>query len=75
MITAGIDLGETYVKAVILKDTKIGGYSITPTSYNNDITARLVLGQALEISNLDYNDIDFINLLDFCGRPECTYYM
>ena len=71
MITAGIDLGETYVKAVILKDSKIGGYSIAPTSYNNDITARLVLGQALEISNLDYNDIDFI-VSTGCGRRETS---
>jgi predicted CoA-substrate-specific enzyme activase len=71
MITAGLDLGETYVKAVILEDSKIGGYSIAPTTYNYDITARIVLGQALDISKLDFNEIDFI-VSTGCGRRETS---
>jgi predicted CoA-substrate-specific enzyme activase len=64
-------LGETYVKAVILKDSVIGGYRIAPTSFDPDITARVVLGQALDISNLDFNDIDFI-VSTGCGRRETS---
>jgi predicted CoA-substrate-specific enzyme activase len=71
MITAGLDLGETYVKAVILKDLDISGYSIAPTSYDPDKTSKNVLSNALESSGIDLNDIDFI-ISTGCGRRESS---
>ena len=67
MITAGLDLGETYVKAVIIKDSCISGYSIAPTSYDPDKTSKYVLNSALESSYINLSDIDFI-VSTGCGR-------
>jgi predicted CoA-substrate-specific enzyme activase len=60
MITAGVDLGLAYVKAVILKDWKVVGYSIGPTGYDQDLTSKHVLENAYENAGLKFDDIDFI---------------
>lgn len=60
MITAGVDLGLTSVKAVILKDGMRVGYSIAPTGSNLDLTAKHVLEKALKMAALKREDIDFI---------------
>ena len=60
MITAGVDVGLTYVKAVILKNWERIGYSIAPTGYNPALTSKRVLEKALEMAKLDLEDIDFI---------------
>ena len=60
MITAGVDLGIRCVKAVILKDWHRVGFSFAPTGYNPDLTAKLVLEQALKMAGLKREDIDFI---------------
>lgn len=60
MITAGVDLGLTYVKVVILKDWERVGYNIARTSYDHDLTSRFVLENALKMAALRRDDIDFI---------------
>lgn len=60
MITAGVDLGSTYVKVVVLKDRERAGYHIAPTGHNHDLTSKLVLNKALDMANLEREDIDHI---------------
>ena len=60
MITAGVDVGLTYVKVVILKDLERVGYSIAPTGSDPDITSKYVLKEALNMASLKKEDIDFI---------------
>jgi predicted CoA-substrate-specific enzyme activase len=60
MITAGVDLGETYVKAAILKDWELVGYGVAPTEYNHDLSSKTVLKKALLMAGLKKDDINFI---------------
>jgi len=60
MITAGVDLGSTYVKAVVLKDRKMVGYGVAPTGHDHDQTSRNVLDEALRMAGLDQKDINYI---------------
>ncbi|MCK5773896.1 MAG: hypothetical protein KAH57_08925 [Thermoplasmata archaeon] len=60
MITAGVDLGSTYVKASIIQDGKRVGYGVSPTGHNHDQTSRKVLDQALEMAGLKFEQIDHI---------------
>ncbi len=61
MITAGVDLGSTYVKVVILKDEETLGYAVGPTGPNHDETSKRLLGQALATAGggLSQEDIDY----------------
>ena len=68
MITAGVDLGLTYVKAVILKDWERVGYSIAPTGHDPDLTSKRVLEKALEMAALKRENIDFIVSTGFGRR-------
>ncbi len=60
MITAGIDLGSTYLKVVVLRNGKQVGYHIAPTGHDHDITSRQVLDRALEMADLERESIDYI---------------
>ncbi len=60
MISAGIDLGSTYVKAVVLKDLKRVGYGVAPTGYDHDLTSRKVFSTALEMAGLEQKDVEHI---------------
>ena len=60
MITAGIDLGSTYLKAVVLSDMAVTGYAVLPTGHDHDETARAALGIALQMANLRQEDIRYI---------------
>lgn len=60
MITAGIDLGSTYVKSVVLKDWKRVGYDVAATGYDHDLSSRKVLEGALKMGGLEREDIDHI---------------
>lgn len=60
MITAGLDLGLTYVKVVIFRDWKRVSFSIAPTGFDNDLTSKSVFENALEKAALKKEDIDFI---------------
>ena len=60
MITAGIDLGSTYVKAVVMADGAVRGYGVSATGPDHDATARSVLGEALQMAGLKDADIGYI---------------
>ncbi|ODS39777.1 MAG: hypothetical protein A7315_02875 [Candidatus Altiarchaeales archaeon WOR_SM1_79] len=60
MITAGVDLGSTYLKVVILKDKKRVGYGVAPTGHDHDLTSKQVLDEALLMSDLKKDEIDYI---------------
>jgi predicted CoA-substrate-specific enzyme activase len=60
MITAGVDLGSTYLKAVVIKDWERVGYGVSPTGHDHDLTSKEVLGKALEMASLKEADIDYI---------------
>ncbi len=60
MITAGVDLGSTYVKASIVQDGKRVGFGVSPTGHNHDQTSRKVLDQALEMAGLKFEQIEHI---------------
>ncbi len=71
MITAGIDLGSTYVKAVVLNDMKRVGYGIAPTGNDHDRSSREVLDRALEMAGLKISDIEHITSTGY-GRRVTT---
>jgi len=60
MITAGVDLGSTYVKVVVLDDRKRVGYHIAATGHDHDLTSRQVMNSALGMAELNGEDIDYI---------------
>ncbi len=60
MITAGIDLGSTYVKTVVMADGAVKGYGVSPTGPDHDETARSVLAGALQMAGLRREDIGYI---------------
>jgi len=56
MIVAGVDIGSSMAKAVILEDGKVLGTGIVPTGSNSAETARLVVEKALNASGLSMKD-------------------
>jgi predicted CoA-substrate-specific enzyme activase len=68
VITAGIDLGSTYVKAAVLRDGYRVGYGVAPTGNDHEISSRLVLGQALEMADMELKDIEHITSTGYGRR-------
>lgn len=61
MLTAGIDVGSSTSKAVILQDDKILSYSIIPTSAESMDSAQRVFNEALgKIQSISPSDIGWI---------------
>lgn len=60
MIVAGIDIGSSSAKAVILENSRILASSIIPTGIDSAETARKVMDQALNSSGLLLQDIKYI---------------
>ncbi|MBN1389431.1 MAG: hypothetical protein JXA22_02200 [Candidatus Thermoplasmatota archaeon] len=60
MITAGVDLGSTYVKAVVVKDQERVGYGVAPTGHDHDVTSKKVLGSALLMAGIEFGEVDHI---------------
>ncbi len=60
MITAGLDLGSTYVKAVVLKDKRRVGYAVLPTGNDHVKASRVVLEKALEMASIEVGDVEYI---------------
>ena len=59
--TAGIDVGSTYTKAVILsEDDQIVGRGLLKTGFKLNEAAERALQQALTQVNLDQNDLDYL---------------
>ncbi|MDG6226202.1 MAG: acyl-CoA dehydratase activase [Candidatus Thermoplasmatota archaeon] len=71
-ITAGIDLGSTYVKGVVMKDRSVVGYAVTPTGEDHDATARGVLGEALKMAGVGFEVIERITSTGY-GRRIATF--
>jgi len=60
LITAGVDLGSTYVKAVVIKDGRRVGYGVAPTGHDHDLSSKKVLHDALSMAGLKMSEIDHI---------------
>ena len=60
MITAGIDIGSTTAKAVVLRDGDILSYALQPTGIDMASVSKQVLMEALEKVGLKFEDVDRI---------------
>jgi predicted CoA-substrate-specific enzyme activase len=68
VLTAGIDVGSTYTKAVILdSDFNIRGRAISPTGFKLTEVARQVFEQALALSGFREGDLSYVVATGF-GR-------
>jgi predicted CoA-substrate-specific enzyme activase len=59
VITAGIDIGSTYSKVVVMKDGVVLGYGVNATGAFPDESAKRGLKQALEKAGLTENDVQY----------------
>lgn len=59
-VTAGIDIGSTTSKAVILAGGKIASYFIGPSTVNPTKTARLVYQEALSRAGIDGKQVHYV---------------
>jgi len=60
-ITAGIDVGSTYTKAMVLKDGKeLLGRRMLPTGFKLEEVARKVFDLALEEAGVDAGKVDYV---------------
>ena len=60
MITAGVDIGSSSAKAVIMEDSKIISSSIIPTGPSSAETAHLVMKKAISTNGLSMKDIKYV---------------
>ncbi|MGA1821961.1 MAG: acyl-CoA dehydratase activase [Thermoplasmatota archaeon] len=58
-VTAGIDIGSTYVKVVVMKDGRRMGYDVGPTGAYPDNAAMACLKNSLEKAGLSESDVDY----------------
>jgi predicted CoA-substrate-specific enzyme activase len=56
-ITAGIDIGSTYVKVVVMDEHKMIGYDVQPTGAFPDESAKLALHNCFKNSNLSEKNV------------------
>ena len=59
-VTAGIDIGSTASKAVVLADGTIAAYFIGPSTVNPTKTAREVFHNALSSAGIESHQVDYI---------------
>ena len=71
MITAGIDLGSTYVKAAVIKDGRRVGHGVAPTGHDHDLSSKQVLDEALKMADLHFSDLQHITSTGY-GRRVTT---
>jgi predicted CoA-substrate-specific enzyme activase len=60
VIVAGIDIGSSSSKAVIMKDGKILAWNIVPTQPDSNKTAAVVMDNILKYAGLSMDKIDYI---------------
>ncbi len=60
MITAGIDLGSTYVKAVVLVDGEVRGYGVRPTGPDHEAAARATFEESLRMAGVEAGEVQYI---------------
>jgi len=58
-MTAGVDIGSTYTKVVILKDDKVVGFGIKPTGASSEGAAQSAMKEALEMSGESLENIQY----------------
>ena len=69
-ITAGIDVGSTYTKAVVLdSERRILGRQLEPTGFKLDEVAENVLAQALAAAGVDRSEVEYVVSTGF-GRHQ-----
>jgi len=56
-ITAGLDLGSTYVKAVVIRDGARIGWGVGPTGRDHEVSARNVLSEALVMADVRKDEV------------------
>ena len=59
-ITAGIDIGSTYTKVVVLNDLKRVGYGLGPTGASSEQASQVCMDKALKMAGLTRDDIDYM---------------
>lgn len=67
MRTAGIDIGSTYTKAVVLDGDRLAGTGIIPTGFRLEQAARTAYDAALAEAGLEVGDIDYLTTTGY-GR-------
>jgi len=71
--TAGIDVGSTYTKAILLIDgTEIAASAISKTGFRLPEVSRRVFEEALEAANLEEKAIDYVVATGF-GRHQVAF--
>ncbi len=60
VVTAGVDIGSTTTKAVVLKDTALVGYSRCPTGVDCTGAAMQVISDSLAMAGLQLSDLTFV---------------
>jgi len=71
-ITAGIDVGGSYTKVVLLDDEQIIGRAILRTGYKPGVAAEQCLGNALTDAGIDRGRLDYVVATGF-GRFQVAF--
>jgi predicted CoA-substrate-specific enzyme activase len=58
-VTAGLDLGSTYVKCVVMRGTDVLGHAVLPTGPDHDATAESTLERALAMGGLTRDAVEY----------------
>lgn len=58
-VSAGLDLGSTYVKCVVMRDKEVVGHAVLPTGPDHNATAGRTLGISLEMGGLKMEDVEY----------------
>jgi len=58
-VTAGLDLGSTYVKCVVMRDSEVIGHDVLPTGHDHDATAERALTTALSMGGVTKEAIEY----------------
>ena len=72
IITAGIDLGSTYAKVVVMAGNEVAGYAISPTGADHEKTAKRTLRRACRLARIPPCDIDYAVSTGY-GRRVVTF--
>jgi (R)-2-hydroxyacyl-CoA dehydratese activating ATPase len=71
--TAGVDIGSTYTKAVIIDaENQLRGLGMVPTGFRLEGAARTALGQALEAAGIDGHEVAYTATTGY-GRNQIEF--
>ena len=60
VITAGVDIGSTYTKVVLLDDFKRLGYGLAPTGASSENAAQEAFNQAMQMGNVTKDQVKYM---------------